>query len=74
MAHYRKFGRQEGTEWLLMTPQSLWEALRMAWMLWRHPDRVAILVGTPTGWLASHGRAGQPGDRVPVYPAQEKSA
>lgn len=74
MAHYRKFGRQEGTEWLLMTPQNPWEALRMAWMLWRYPDRVAILAGAPTGWLASHGRGGPTQGQAPVYPGQEKSA
>ena len=28
-----------------MSPSNPWEAIRIAWMLWRHPDRVAALVG-----------------------------
>lgn len=45
MAKYRQLLVQDGTGWHLMSPSSPWEALRIAWMLWRHPDRVAALVG-----------------------------
>ena len=45
MAKYRQLIVQDGTGWYLMNPRNAWEALRIAWMLWRHPDRVAALVG-----------------------------
>lgn len=31
-------------EWYLVSPSSLLEAARFAWMLWRHPDQTALLV------------------------------
>jgi hypothetical protein len=50
MAKFRQLIRQSTDDdgnigWHLMSPSNPWEALRIAWMLWRHPDRVAALVG-----------------------------
>ena len=45
MATYRQLIAHDGTGWHLMSPSNVWEALRIAWLLWRHPDRVAALVG-----------------------------
>ena len=56
MANYRRLGTQNTTDWLLMSPQNLWEALRMVWMLWRHPNKAAILIGSPAGWIDAHAR------------------
>ena len=45
MAKYRQLIVEGDTGWCLMSPSNPWEAIRLAWMLWRHPDRVAALVG-----------------------------
>lgn len=45
MAHYRLLGQQDRIGWYLMSAQGPIEALRIAWMLWRYPDRVAVLIG-----------------------------
>lgn len=45
MAHYRQLIVQGDTGWHLMNPTSFWEALRLAWLLWKRPERVAALVG-----------------------------
>lgn len=45
MAKYRHLMVQDEIGWHLMSPSNPWEALRIAWLLWRYPDRVAALVG-----------------------------
>ena len=45
MAKYRQLLIRGEVGWYLMSPSNPWEAIRIAWMLWRHPDRVAALVG-----------------------------
>lgn len=55
MALYRQLmiANDDGTEWRLLNPEGPLEALRLAWLLWRYPDRVAILAGaTKEYWLA----------------------
>lgn len=54
MAKYRQLIVQDGTGWSLMSPSSPWEALRIAWMLWRYPDRVAALVGVKQEYFLAH--------------------
>jgi len=44
MARYRKLIVQGKSGWYLMNPCNPWEALRIAWNLWRHPDRAGVLV------------------------------
>ena len=56
MANYRRLGTQDATDWLLMRPENAWEALRMAWMLWRHPKKAGVIVGSPAGWVDAHAR------------------
>lgn len=56
MATYRRLLIVEGKEgWHLMSPSNPWEALRIAWMLWRYPDKVAALVGLKEFRLADDG-------------------
>ena len=47
MAKFRRIMTSDdgGTDWFLSSPTSFFEACRLAWLLWRHPDRVAALVG-----------------------------
>jgi hypothetical protein len=45
VARYRKLMVQGETGWYLMSPRNPWEALKLAWYLWRYPDRVGALVG-----------------------------
>jgi hypothetical protein len=45
MARYRQLIVQGETGWYLMNPRNPWEALQIAWVLWRHPNKVAALVG-----------------------------
>lgn len=54
MAHYRQLIVQGDTGWHLMNPTSLWEAIRLAWLLWRRPDRVAALVGVKQEFTLAH--------------------
>ncbi len=51
MARYRRFVSQGGTVWCLMSPRNPWEALRIAWMMWRYPDQIAALVGVPDDFV-----------------------
>lgn len=51
MAKYRQLISPDGAGWRLMSPSNPWEALRIAWMLWRHPDRVAALVGVTQEYM-----------------------
>lgn len=30
--------------WYLVNPKNLFEALRVGWLLWRQPDRIAALI------------------------------
>jgi hypothetical protein len=45
MARYQQLMVHDDIGWHLMSPTNAREALRVAWMLWRYPDRVACLVG-----------------------------
>ena len=54
MAKYRQLIVQDGNGWHLMSPSNPWEALRLAWMLWRYPDRVAALVGVKQEYMLNH--------------------
>ena len=45
MGKYRQLIIEGADGWHLMSPSNPWEALRIAWMLWRHPNKVAALVG-----------------------------
>ena len=51
MARYRQLLIHDGTSWCLMSPSNALEAVRIAWMLWRHPERVAALVGVPQEFM-----------------------
>lgn len=61
MANFRRIQAQGGIDWLLMSPQSALEALRFAWLLWRQPEKAAVLIGCPAGWV--DGPAG-PADKA----------
>jgi hypothetical protein len=54
MASYTKLETHNATDWVLIRPQGIFEALRLAWMIWRHPDKAAVLTGIPPGWLDAH--------------------
>ena len=45
MARYRQLMVQGETGWYLMNPRNPLEAMKLAWYLWRYPDRVGVLVG-----------------------------
>jgi len=45
MAKYHQLVVKGEVVWHLMSPSNPWEAIRIAWMLWRYPDRIAALVG-----------------------------
>lgn len=34
----------DGVNWELMNPENLWEAMRIGWMLWRHPGKISALI------------------------------
>lgn len=51
MANYKKLKTEDGLVYSLMSPQSLLESLRMAWLMYRHPDRLAALAITPQTWF-----------------------
>jgi hypothetical protein len=44
MARYRELLIQGEKGWYLMNPRNPWEALKVAWYLWRYPDKVGALV------------------------------
>lgn len=54
MARYRTLSIQPPIRWCLLSPSTPWEAVKLAWYLWRHPDRVACLVGVPQKWHAEN--------------------
>lgn len=54
MAKYRQLIIQDAAGWHLMSPSNPWEAVRIAWMLWRYPDRVAALVGVSKEYKRKH--------------------
>ena len=62
MAKYRQLILQDGTGWHLMSPSNPWEALRIAWMLWRYPDRVAALVGVSREYTLDNWKPVAAGD------------
>lgn len=45
MAQYRPVMVEGKDGWYLVNPRNPWEALKLAWYLWRYPDRVGALVG-----------------------------
>ena len=45
VARYRQLMVQGETGWHLVNPRNPWEALKLAWYLWRYPDRIGALVG-----------------------------
>jgi hypothetical protein len=51
MAKYRQLIVQGEDGWHLMSPSNPWEALRIAWLLWRYPDKVAALVGVKQEYM-----------------------
>ncbi len=60
---------QDSTGWHLMSPSNPWEALKIAWMMWRHPTRVAALIGVGLDYPGAHWQtvavdpsAGKPDD------------
>ena len=53
MAKYRQLMTDDGY-WHLMSPSNPIEALRIAWMLWRYPNRVAALVGVSEEYRRAH--------------------
>jgi hypothetical protein len=59
MAKYRQLMVQGETGWHLMSPTNAWEALRIAWMIWRYPDRVAALVGVSQEYMLENQVAAQ---------------
>jgi hypothetical protein len=65
MARYRQLIVHDDTGWRLMNPSNAWEALRLAWMLWRYPDRVAALVGVKQEYVVEHQTAKKPSDCTP---------
>lgn len=56
MALYRQLMVEGKTGWCLMNPSNPWAALKLAWLLWRHPDRVAALVGVEQEFLLGKRR------------------
>jgi hypothetical protein len=66
MARYRQLIVHDDTGWRLMNPSNAWEALRIAWMLWRYPDRVAALVGVKQEYVVEHQTAKKPSDCTPL--------
>lgn len=54
MAKYRQLMIQGKDGWHLMSPSNPLEALRIAWMMWRHPDKVAALVGVKQEFMLAH--------------------
>lgn len=62
MATYRPIIVEGKDGWYLMRPTSPWEALRVAWLLWRHPSRIACLVGVQPMWIAANCRPVAPGE------------
>lgn len=54
MALYKTLSINPPVRWMLMTPVTPWEALKMAWYLWRYPDRCAALVGIDEQWLKTN--------------------
>ena len=53
MAKYRQLIIQGEDGWHLMSPSNPWEAMRIAWMLWRYPNKVAALVGVKQEYMLS---------------------
>ena len=45
MAKFKQLMVEGEVGWCLMSPSNLWEAMRIAWLLWRYPEKVAALVG-----------------------------
>lgn len=48
MAHYNEV---DGL--ISVTPESLWDAAKLAWLAWRQPDKIAILMKPSADWLAA---------------------
>jgi hypothetical protein len=74
MAKYRQLIVEGDTGWHLMSPTNAWEALRLAWLLWRHPDRVAALVGVKQEYTLEHWRPRPKCDEFAVSKARLETA
>lgn len=52
MAIYRQTIIKDGTTvWCLLSPANIFEALKIAWYMLRHQDRMAALVGVTQSFL-----------------------
>lgn len=54
MAKFRQVTVEKDTGWYLMNPENLIEALRVAWMLWRHPKKVSALIAVGNEYAVGH--------------------
>lgn len=56
MARYisKNINGQDG--WYLLSPEGVWEALKLAWMMLRYPDRCAILARLEEKWTYANLR------------------
>lgn len=51
MAEYRKLMLEGKDGFYLCNPSNLWEAIKLAWYMWRQPDKVAALIGLKEYWI-----------------------
>lgn len=54
MALYKTLSVNPPVRWMLMSPATPWEAVKIAFYLWRYPDRCAVLVGIDEKWLKAN--------------------
>lgn len=45
MANYRTVFTDEETEWCLVSPKNLFEVIKLAWYIWKYPDKSAVFMG-----------------------------
>jgi hypothetical protein len=62
MATFRHLLMHGRDGWYLMSPRGPIEALRIAWMLWRHPHKIAALVGVDQEFVLLTRRPGPSAD------------
>lgn len=60
MATYKQLMLQGKTGWYLMNPRNPWETLKLAWLLWRHPDRVGALVSVDQDYTVDWKKLDKP--------------
>lgn len=54
MAQYRQLMIEGKDGFYLMNPSNFFEACRIAWMLWRHPEKISALVGVDKEWMIAN--------------------